>query len=244
MPGDVGAQSERPVRLAVGAQAFYVREGEEEGEAFDGEVGQVAHGMLFVWVLRRGRPSLCNGECFGWRAHDVDSRRWFLIVAVESSLPSSALVSFVGVVVIVFLFLSPNYRRLLIAMGTHVWPKVCACVVWRAEGVKPLYMIEYISLRIFFHFNELLGSVVGGYCVQVHAYFLFCAFIRCSVNDCGWYIVDKGGPCFHEVVYPFMRARFVFEVIRCMFVGEFMHVPGGERGVGIVIYYVAYALYA
>ena len=41
-----------------------------------------------------------------------------------------------------------------------------------------------------------------------------------------------------------MRSRFVFEVIRRMFVGEFMHVPGGERGVGIVIYYVTYALYA
>ena len=48
----------------------------------------------------------------------------------------------------------------------------------------------------------------------------------------------------HEVVYPFMRPRFVFEVIRRMFVGEFPHVAGGERGVGIVIYYVAYALYA
>ena len=65
-----------------------------------------------------------------------------------------------------------------------------------------------------------------------------------NVKDCGWYIVDEGGPCFHEVIHPFMRSRFVFEVIRRMFVGKFTHVAGGERGVGIVIYYVAYVLYA
>ena len=61
-------------------------------------------------------------------------------------------------------------------MGAHVRAKVrvCACVVWRAEGVKPLYMIEYLSLRIFFYFNELLDRV------QVHAYFFFWGFTYCS----------------------------------------------------------------
>ena len=68
-------------------------------------------------------------------------------------------------------------------------------------------------------------------------------FVAALMTAAGTLLI-RGGPRFHEVVYPFMRARFVFEVIRCMFVGEFMHVPGGERGVGIVIYYVAYALYA
>ena len=68
--------------------------------------------------------------------------------------------------------------------------------------------------------------------------------MRTTLRTAAGILLIRGGACFHEVVHPFMRARFVFEVIRRMFVGKFTHVAGGERGVGIVIYYVAYALYA
>ena len=156
--GNAGAtKMSWPVDLAVGALYVDVLVCEDFRHLVDGEVGQVMYGMLFVRVLRRGRPSLCDGECFGRRAHDVDPRRWSLIVAVESSLSSSALISFVRVVVIVVSLFPPDYRRLFIAVGAHVRSKVCACVVWCAESVKPLYVIQYISLRVFFYFNELLG---------------------------------------------------------------------------------------